>query len=62
MYDMMQTTFVLSHLSIKADGTNGIPVWQDHLFITLINNAIDTTECFSFPRSCVVEIGTQLGV
>ena len=61
-YDMMKTTFVLSRLSIKADGTTGMPIWQDHLFITLINNAIDATEYFSIPRSRVVEIGTQLGV
>ena len=61
-YDMMKTTFVLSRLSIKADGTTGMPIWQDHLFITLINNAIDATEYFSIPRNRVVEIGTQLGV
>jgi KUP system potassium uptake protein len=61
-YDMMTTTFVLSRLSIKADGTTGMPIWQDHLFITLINNAIDATEYFSIPRNRVVEIGTQLGV
>ena len=61
-YDISKTTFVLSRLSIKADGSTGMPIWQDHLFITLTNNAIDATEYFSIPRTQVVEIGTQLGV
>ena len=61
-FDIAKTTFVLTRLSIKADGTTGMPIWQDHLFITLTNNAIDATEYFSIPRSRVVEIGTQLAV
>ena len=58
----MDTSFVLSRLSIKPDANTGMPLWQDHLFITLYKNAEDATEYFSIPRERVVELGAQVSV
>jgi KUP system potassium uptake protein len=61
-FDLMDTSFVLSRLSIKPDAHAGMPLWQDHLFITLTKNAEDATEYFSIPRERVVELGAQVSV
>jgi KUP system potassium uptake protein len=61
-FNMMVTTFVLSRLSIKPDANTGMPLWQDHLFITLSKNAEDATVYFSIPRERVVELGAQVTV
>jgi KUP system potassium uptake protein len=61
-FELMDTSFVLSRLSIKPDAHAGRPLWQDHLFITLSKNAEDATEYFSIPRERVVELGAQVSV
>ncbi len=59
-FDMMETSFIVSRVSIKPDGSSGMPLWQDHLFITLSRNEVDATEYFGIPHNRVVEVGLQL--
>ncbi len=59
-FDMMETSFIVSRVSIKPDGSSGMPLWQDHLFITLSRNEVDAPEYFGIPHNRVVEVGLQL--
>jgi KUP system potassium uptake protein len=61
-FDIMSTSFFLSRRSIKPSATSGMPVWQDHLFITMARSAADATNYFQIPTGRVVEVGTQVTV
>jgi KUP system potassium uptake protein len=41
---------------------SGMPLWQDHLFISLAKTATDATDFFQIPTGRVVEVGTQITV
>ena len=45
-----------------ANPTNGLPDWQDHIFIALSHSAVSATDFFRIPRNQVVEMGTQMAV
>ncbi len=59
-FDIMSTSFFMSHRTFLADGRIGMPLWQDHLFIFLNRNATSPTEFFRIPSSRVVELGSQI--
>lgn len=61
-FDIMSTSFFLSRRSIRPATQSGMPLWQDHLFISLARNATDATDFFQIPTGRVVEIGTQVTV
>ena len=58
----MDTSFFLSRRSVRASKYQGMPVWQDKLFIGLARNANDATDFFQIPTGRVVEVGTQVTV
>jgi KUP system potassium uptake protein len=62
-FDIMSTSFFLSRRVIRAakDG-RAMPLWQDRLFISLAQNASDTSAYFYIPTNRVVEIGTQVSI
>ena len=37
-----------------------MPLWQDHLFISLARNATNATDFFHIPSGRVVEMGAQV--
>ncbi|MGV6875107.1 potassium transporter Kup [Pseudochelatococcus sp. B33] len=61
-FDIMSTSFFLSRRSIRPAAKSGMPLWQDHLFISLARNAADATDFFQIPTGRVVEVGTQVTV
>jgi len=61
-FDIMSTSFFLSRRVIRPAAHAGMPLWQDHLFITLARSAYDASEFFQIPTGRVVEIGTQVTV
>ncbi|WP_414524598.1 potassium transporter Kup [Pseudochelatococcus sp. G4_1912] len=61
-FDIMSTSFFLSRRSIRPAAQSGMPLWQDHLFISLARNASDATDFFQIPTGRVVEVGTQVTV
>ncbi|MFC0217086.1 KUP system potassium uptake protein [Pseudochelatococcus lubricantis] len=61
-FDIMSTSFFLSRRSIRPAAKSGMPLWQDHLFISLARNASDATDFFQIPTGRVVEVGTQVTV
>ncbi len=61
-FDIMSTSFFLSRRHLKASGKMGMPIWQDHIFITMALNANSATDYFHLPTGRVVEVGTQVTV
>ncbi len=61
-FDIMSTSFFLSRRSIRPAAQSAMPLWQDHLFMSLARNATDATDFFQIPTGRVVEVGTQVTV
>ncbi len=61
-FDIMSTSFFLGRRSVVASATQGMPLWQDRLFIFLLRNAANPTDFFHIPPGRVVELGTQVSV
>ena len=59
-FDIMSTTFFLSRRSFRASPQTGMPLWQDHLFITLSKSGADAASFYRLPSNRVVELGQQL--
>jgi KUP system potassium uptake protein len=61
-FDIMSTSFFLGRRSVIASATQGMPLWQDKLFIFLTRNAANPTDFFHIPPGRVVELGAQVAV
>lgn len=61
-FDIMATSFFLSRRSIRPAAHSGMPLWQDHLFMSLAKTATDATDFFQIPTGRVVEVGTQVTI
>ncbi|PZN97262.1 MAG: potassium transporter Kup [Alphaproteobacteria bacterium] len=61
-FDIMSTSFFLGRRSVIAGATQGMPLWQDKLFIFLTRNAANPTDFFHIPPGRVVELGAQVAV
>ncbi|HEY4587252.1 MAG TPA: hypothetical protein VIG84_12795, partial [Brevundimonas sp.] len=60
--DIMSTSFFLGRRSVVPTARQGMPLWQDKLFIFLMRNAANPTDFFRIPPGRVVELGTQVSV
>ena len=61
-FDIMATSFFVSRRSLKPSAQPGMPLWQDHLFISMSRSANDATDYFQIPTGRVVEVGTQVTI
>ncbi|MDX1127874.1 potassium transporter Kup [Sinorhizobium medicae] len=61
-FEIMSTSFYLGRRKLIADPKSGLPQWQDKLFITMADSAIDPTEYFHLPPNRVVELGEQVTI
>jgi KUP system potassium uptake protein len=61
-FDIMSTSFFLSRRNVRASRNQGMPFWQDKLFIALARNADDASHYFRLPTDRVVEVGSQVTV
>ena len=61
-FDIMSTSFFLGRRSVIPSARQGMPLWQDKLFIFLMRNAANPTDFFRIPPGRVVELGTQVSV
>ncbi|MDZ4373587.1 MAG: potassium transporter Kup [Phenylobacterium sp.] len=61
-FDIMSTSFFLGRRSIIPSANQGMPLWQDRLYIFLMRNAANPTDFFHIPPGRVVELGTQVSV
>ena len=56
-FDIMATSFFLSRRSFRASPDTGMPLWQDHVFITLSKTGTDAASFYRLPSNRVVELG-----
>jgi KUP system potassium uptake protein len=61
-FDIMSTSFFLGRRSVVPSANQGMPLWQDKLYIFLMRNAANPTDFFHIPPGRVVELGTQVSV
>lgn len=61
-FDIMSTSFFLGRRSLVPSASQGMPLWQDRLYIFLMRNAANPTDFFHIPPGRVVELGTQVSV
>jgi KUP system potassium uptake protein len=61
-FDIMSTSFFLGRRSVVPSATQGMPLWQDRLYIFLMRNAANPTDFFHLPPGRVVELGAQVSV
>ncbi len=61
-FDIMTTSFFLSRRNVRASRHEGMPLWQDQLFIAMARNADDASHYFRLPTDRVVEVGSQITV
>jgi KUP system potassium uptake protein len=59
-FDIMATSFFVGRRSYKPSARDGMPAWQDHLFIAMTRQSYDATQYFRIPAGRVVELGTQI--
>jgi len=61
-FDIMTTSFFLNHRSYRSARDEGLPVWQERLFISLARGATNATEFYRLPTNRVLELGQQLTI
>ncbi|KQY95627.1 MULTISPECIES: potassium transporter Kup [unclassified Brevundimonas] len=61
-FDIMTTSFFLSRRTAVPSKNFGMPLWQDHLFVTMLRNAGNPTEFFQLPPARVIEMGAQVKI
>lgn len=58
----MATSFFIGRNVVRASAEEGLPLWQDQIFLFLQRNASDPTDFFHIPPNRVVELGMQVVV
>lgn len=59
-YDIMATSFFLNRRSFKSGRKQGLPVWQEKIFLALTRSAADATSFYRLPANRVIELGQQM--
>ena len=57
-----KTSYFIGRNTIKASPDEGMPLWQDQIFMFLQRNAADPTEFLQIPPGKVLELGEQVTV
>jgi len=58
----MKTSYFIGRNTLKPSAEQGMPLWQDHLFMFLQRNASDPTDFLHIPPGKVLELGEQVTV
>lgn len=61
-FDIMSTSFFLNHRSFRSAKDEGLPTWQEKIFISLTKGATNATEFYHLPTNRVIELGQQLTI
>ena len=60
--DPMRTSYFIGRNTLKPDAEQGMPLWQDRIFMFLQRNASDPTDFLRIPPGKVLELGEQVTV
>lgn len=61
-FDIMSTSFFLNRRSFRSAKTQGLPIWQEKLFVAMTKSAADATSFYRLPTNRVIELGQQLSI
>jgi KUP system potassium uptake protein len=61
-FDIMSTSFFLNRRSFRSATNEGLPEWQEALFVTLTKSASNATDFYRLPVNRVIELGQQLAI
>jgi KUP system potassium uptake protein len=61
-FDIMTTSFFLNRRSFKSARHQGLPTWQERIFIAMAKSAADATAYYCLPSNRVVEMGQQMAI
>jgi KUP system potassium uptake protein len=59
-FDIMSTSFFLNRRTFRTSKTQGLPAWQEALFIALSKSAANATDFYRLPTNRVIELGQQI--
>ncbi len=60
--DAKMASFFIGRNSYSLSADEGMPMWQDMLFLVLYRNAADPTDYFNIPPNRVIELGAQYAI
>ena len=61
-FDLMETSFFISHAVIIPTTKPSMAMWRKRLFVGLSKNAMNAAEFFNIPANRVVEMGTRVEI
>ena len=61
-FDIMSTSFFLNRRSFRSAKAQGLPLWQEKLFVAMTKSAADATSFYRLPTNRVIELGQQLSI
>ena len=62
LLDQTATSYFIGRNTLKASAEEGMPLWQDRIFMFLQRNASDPTDFLKVPPGKVLELGEQVTV
>ena len=61
-FDIMTTSFFLNRRTFRSARHQGLPFWQERVYIALSKSAADATAFYCLPSNRVVEMGQQMAI
>jgi KUP system potassium uptake protein len=61
-FDIMSTSFFLNRRSFRSAPNEGLPTWQERLFVGMTKQASAATDFYRLPANRVIELGQQLAI
>jgi KUP system potassium uptake protein len=61
-FDIMSTSFFLNRRSFRSATNEGLPEWQEALFVAMTKQASNATDFYRLPVNRVIELGQQLAI
>jgi KUP system potassium uptake protein len=59
-FDIMSTSFFLNRRTFRTSKTQGLPAWQESLYIGMTKSAANATDFYRLPTNRVIELGQQI--
>ena len=59
-FDIMSTSFFLNRRTFRPSKTQGLPSWQESLYMSLTKSAANATDFYRLPTNRVIELGQQI--
>ena len=61
-FEIMSTSFFLNRRSFRSGKNEGLPIWQEGLFVAMTKSASNATDFYRLPANRVIELGQQLTI